>query len=289
MQAVLSDHVIIFLNALFLGSLFSWIAWRNGFYVLPLRTEAHEPFLIAAGDVAKVFGLFFALELIIFPLFAGAWLAFQHQEVSQLDVQTRGWLNVSVLFFSAAAIIIYTGILPDWKRQAVIWRGGTPKKMGGIGIDAMMGVIAWLLSYPLVTAVGQFVAIVLSIMGYEQQIDQVAVRHMKSVLPYPVLLSGTVLAVVFFVPLAEEILFRGFFQNWIIQKVGTWKGIALTSLLFASFHFSVSQDWMNIELLLSLFVLSCYLGFIYERQSSLWASTALHATFNAVSVVLIMN
>jgi uncharacterized protein len=64
--------------------------------------------------------------------------------------------------------------------------------------------------------------------------------------------------------------------------------ILLASLIFAFFHFSYSQGIDNIEVITSLFVFSCFLGFVYERQQSLWASVGLHALFNAISVVLIV-
>ena len=63
----------------------------------------------------------------------------------------------------------------------------------------------------------------------------------------------------------------------------------IASLIFAAFHFSTSQGLNNIELLVSLFVLSCFLGFLYERQESLLASMALHATFNAISILAILE
>ena len=136
--------------------------------------------------------------------------------------------------------------------------------------------------------ISQSLEVIFYAAGYTEQIDQVAVKNLKSILSYPLLLTSTIGVIVIMVPLAEEMLFRGFFQNWIIQRIGRFKGILVTSLLFAGFHFSISQGWANVELLLSLFVLSCYLGFIYERQRSLWAAAGLHMAFNAFSVGIIL-
>lgn len=284
-QITLSDHLYILFTALFCGSFFSLVAARNHFFFLSSQPEHLS---ISKSDVFKVFVLFFMIELFFIPLIAGGWLLWNKLDYSQLNGAARGSLNLMVLLCSSGVIFLYTALQPESILSAVFWKGGTKKTVAEVGKDLILGMMTWVLSYPVVTLIGQLFAIVYFFMGVEQPLDQVAVRNMKSVLPYPLLLSGTILAVVLLVPLAEEILFRGFFQNWIVQRFGRVKGIVFTSLLFACFHFSLSQGWTNIELLLSLFVLSCYLGFIYERQRSLWACTALHATFNAISVILIL-
>ncbi|MBI3211827.1 MAG: CPBP family intramembrane metalloprotease [Simkania negevensis] len=50
------------------------------------------------------------------------------------------------------------------------------------------------------------------------------------------------------------------------------------------FHLSSSQGVGNI----SLFIFALYLGFLYEKQCSLFASIALHMTFNSISVIRIL-
>src|SRR3989304_2390656 len=64
--------------------------------------------------------------------------------------------------------------------------------------------------------------------------------------------------------------------------------IFLAGLCFALFHLAPSQGLGNISLIVSLFAFSCYLGFIYEKRGSLFASIGLHMTFNAVSTFRIL-
>jgi membrane protease YdiL (CAAX protease family) len=64
--------------------------------------------------------------------------------------------------------------------------------------------------------------------------------------------------------------------------------IVFSSICFSAFHFSFSQGIGNISLLFSLFVFALFLGFIYERQGSLFASISLHMTLNIVSVARIL-
>lgn len=117
--------------------------------------------------------------------------------------------------------------------------------------------------------------------------DQTAVAHMKTSLQYPELFIPTLLAVIFLVPVLEETLFRGFLQTALAQKVGAMKAIIITAALFALFHFSEGQGVNNINILVTLFVFALFLGFVRERQGNLWPSIALHAFFNAISVLMI--
>ena len=89
-------------------------------------------------------------------------------------------------------------------------------------------------------------------------------------------------------PLLEEFLFRGLFQTWIKKHLGVKAAILIASLCFALFHVSVAHGVGNLSLVPSLFVFSCFLGFIYERQKSLFASIVLHTTFNLVSTLRII-
>ncbi len=81
-------------------------------------------------------------------------------------------------------------------------------------------------------------------------------------------------------PIVEELLFRGIFQNYIFSLTNkSWFSIFITSALFAMVHgFSLKYHW------LSLFALSCCMGYAYIKSGSLFRSMVVHATFNLVSV-----
>jgi membrane protease YdiL (CAAX protease family) len=38
-----------------------------------------------------------------------------------------------------------------------------------------------------------------------------------------------------------------------------------------------------------IFVLSCFLGYAYERTGKLWTSITIHAAFNALSTIVYLN
>ena len=102
---------------------------------------------------------------------------------------------------------------------------------------------------------------------------------------HPSLFVLTISTIVIFAPVIEELLFRGFLQSFIRQHLGSKQAICITSVLFAFFHYSSEQGIGNLPIIISLFVLSLFIGFIYEKRGSLAAPIALHAIFNAVNVV----
>ncbi len=71
--------------------------------------------------------------------------------------------------------------------------------------------------------------------------------------------------------------------------MGPFWRISLSSMVFAFCHFALSQQIENIEILVSIFVLSLFLGYLYEREGNLWAPIGLHAMFNAVTFAVILR
>lgn len=95
------------------------------------------------------------------------------------------------------------------------------------------------------------------------------------------------LNIVLFAPTLEEIVFRGFIQRFFCNIVTTKLAILITSALFSFVHFSLDQGVGNFALLGCIFILSCYLGFIYEKCSSLVGPILVHMLFNLDGIVRI--
>lgn len=89
---------------------------------------------------------------------------------------------------------------------------------------------------------------------------------------------AVITAAVVVAPVFEEMLFRGFLQTGIRQCTRfPWIAIGTSSLFFALIH----SPWQAPP----IFVLSLFLGLIYEKTRSLWTPIVMHAAFNA-SVIL---
>ena len=78
-------------------------------------------------------------------------------------------------------------------------------------------------------------------------------------------------------PVFEEMLFRGILQSVIRGLTPRpWEAIVITSVFFA-----ISHPWTHLP---ALFVLSCCMGYAYEKSGSLLRPIFIHALFNAASI-----
>jgi len=82
------------------------------------------------------------------------------------------------------------------------------------------------------------------------------------------------------VPLAEEVLFRGFAYAGIRRLVGSGGALVLTALLFGVAHAALA-------VLLPIFVLGLMLCWLYERTGSLAAPVAAHALHNGITILFL--
>jgi membrane protease YdiL (CAAX protease family) len=109
----------------------------------------------------------------------------------------------------------------------------------------------------------------------ERQIEEEIVRAKENDL-LGVLASLFVIAGL--VPIAEEILFRGVIQTYLVQRWGAFVGIFTSSLWFALMH-------IDIALIVPLFAIGLALGYLRHRFQSLWGAVLLHVLNNLVGVL----
>jgi hypothetical protein len=152
--------------------------------------------------------------------------------------------------------------------------------------DFKFGLIAWGLSFPLVLFLTTFFEwIVVHLFRATYIPDQLAVFFVKMTFSQPFYFGMTILTIVIITPFVEETLFRGFLQSFIRRHLGAKQAILITSACFALFHYAPEQGIGNIPIVGTLFALALFLGFLYEKQGSLFASISLHALFNAISIL----
>ncbi len=87
-------------------------------------------------------------------------------------------------------------------------------------------------------------------------------------------LLGTVVAA----PIIEEVTFRGIGISRFRKVMPTWLAVLIISVVFGVMH-------GNFVWFIYTFALGCGMGFVFVRQDSLWASLAIHAGFNSVSLI----
>lgn len=82
-------------------------------------------------------------------------------------------------------------------------------------------------------------------------------------------------------PIAEEFIFRGYLYGVMRHFLGRIPGIVISSILFAAMH-------LHLPSMPGLTVLAVTLCLLYERTGSLWSNIIVHATFNTISIVMLL-
>jgi membrane protease YdiL (CAAX protease family) len=95
-----------------------------------------------------------------------------------------------------------------------------------------------------------------------------------------VLLPLLWISLVVFVPVFEEVIFRGFlFEGFRRSRIGVWGALILTSVIWSSLH--IQYDFIQMAV---IFVTGLLLGFVRVRTGSLWSTILMHAIFNLVAM-----
>ncbi|MEN4042773.1 MAG: type II CAAX endopeptidase family protein [Anaerolineaceae bacterium] len=91
----------------------------------------------------------------------------------------------------------------------------------------------------------------------------------------------TLLGVGIFIPLAEEMYFRGLLHNWFAERFRFWPRVLLSSMIFGLGHFD------TLGVLISSFIMGIVIAIAYERTKTLWLPVAIHAVTNGGSIILL--
>jgi len=88
-----------------------------------------------------------------------------------------------------------------------------------------------------------------------------------------------VLSTVILAPLCEELLCRGIICRGLLSRGRPWFAIFFSAFVFALLHGNLQQG-------IAAFGLGIFMGWVYYRTHSLWATIAIHFTNNAISQVM---
>lgn len=237
-------------------------------------------------DVFGAFLFYFLAQLLVAPLLfqpvhrfaTGGW----HGSVDWiLSSNVRPWFNFFMILVMSLMVGLYAFYL-ERSSLSSIW--GRFKSSPRLPLK-ILGY--WCLAYPAVLFVNHAIHALMERWVLIPEADQSAVEQVRAAFSQPGLYLLTSLAIMTLVPAVEEILFRGYLQQWLKRFLPTALSVLLTALVFAVFHFASDQGWMNVELIGALFTFSLFLGFVRERYDSLNASILLHGTFNGMSILLL--
>ena len=280
-----SEHLSSLLHLAMSSGLGLFVAWRLGFF---RWVHTVEPWSVSpsGGQVLTAFIIYLGMQLFILPSIAVGFVTCSegasqvNHELSRPAIE--GWINFIGIALSLPVLIwysLYSGCTLWERRTLSSWQ-----RIGNIAF----GVVVWLVAFPLVTLAAEGVKDLSRLLVEGPPLDQVAVRHLKETYGDPLLVVLSTIAIFAFVPIIEELLFRGFLQNWLKVWMGPKRALLTTAIAFTIVHFSPSQGVANAELMVGLFLLALFLGFLYERQQCLWPCIGLHCCFNAISVTMIL-
>lgn len=277
---MIGDSILLILLFGALGAITNWIASSKGFYALPKGNIIP----IGGWQVIGVFAIYLAVMLILAP-YLGKLLFF----LSGPNMPPAALMSVvQLLVLITLVISLYFFCLPQKAIIKRVWKDRSVPQANSIPYDIGLGALTWFIAFPLVAIIGQFFDLLIYLIFNVESYEQVAVRYLKTTLVSPSQLVLALVTILLVAPCVEEFLFRGCLQTYFKRHLGTKSAIMLSALCFSIFHFSSSQGVGNISLMASLFTFACFLGFVYERQASLFASIGLHITFNLASSIRIL-
>lgn len=144
---------------------------------------------------------------------------------------------------------------PEWRRCLIV------------------GVAFGLLLY----SINLFISWVQTLLFPQAQTQEYIVELLDRATPFETVFL--LLLLLFMAPLAEEVLFRGFFFPALRWRYGRVTAYVLTAAVFAASH-------MNLWTLLPVVCASFGLCRLYEKYGSLWYNIIAHITWNAVALTL---
>jgi membrane protease YdiL (CAAX protease family) len=272
-----------------LGVALNYKVWQKGFFAIPSRPQPLEnKDLPCLRHVACAFVLFFLGSLVGTKVFI-----FTARHLLPLDPGTTTLQDLTSLVQPVALLsagsFLYLYFRKSRRPVALTVckdvfapEASTPLK------DWLFGMLSWLLGFPVSAAAGMLAEAFVHLVHSAAPVEQVAVRYLKASSETPLSLCAALITIVIAAPIIEEFLFRGLLQSYLKKKLGVKAAILMSSLFFALFHASASQGIDNISIITSLFFFALYLGFVYEKRGSLFASAGLHMTFNTINTIRIL-
>ena len=150
--------------------------------------------------------------------------------------------------------------------------------------DFLYGASIWLVAFPASTFMWIITNQLLLFLGVKTTLQSAISVLKDQSLPtyvfYFIVITITIIA-----PIMEEFMFRGVVQNYFRKRYPRTQSIVVSSIVFSMLHYSFENSYGNIPLVASLFILSCFLGIVYEKRQSLFAPIGLHMLFNTISVL----
>jgi membrane protease YdiL (CAAX protease family) len=215
----------------------------------------------------------FGIPDAIFASILGLWMIsiISHGFESPQAITLEAVIANSVLY--GILVMVIFGLIGFQKHSAVTLFSLQLSRFPKAAATALL----WLLiTYPLIFATQAVVQQFTGNTDDSQEIVHFFLKHPDFRSRAAVIFMAVIVA-----PVAEEIIFRGYFYGVIRRYGGCIPALLTSSLLFAAIHDHLPSAP-------GLFVLATILCLLYERTGSLWANITLHAAFNASTLICLI-
>lgn len=212
--------------------------------------------------------------LLVGIYFATAFILKKIDESTFLNISSINNLSFSILY--GIQVFLMVGVVWFF---AIYWRGAVLKDLGiryysiiktvWYTFIALIAIFAFSFLYVLL------MDMVFGIESSPSKIEEL-VRNRS--------ISNTILLIVTAViaPFCEELYFRGFLYSAFKRNLGVNMGLFLSSLLFALAHLEVYS-------FIPIMAIGWALAYIYEKTRSLLPVIFLHATYNLISILILLG
>lgn len=239
------------------------------------RGEAYagpSPFLVfgAVLGVANVIG--FVIDVLLSALFRGS-LAGLSGPVGQL-VQAA---LLTLVYIGVVRLVVVGTDALSWADMGI--RRPSPLTLGDLAAGASLAI-------PVIAVTLLVAGVLVTLFGVQSESPLPPTGTNAGLVIQ--LIAGAIIA-----PIGEEILFRGFSLTAWARSIGPSRAIIRASLLFALAHV-ITIDASSFGQAIGLIAVGAgtrlpvafVLGWLFVRRGSIWAPIALHATFNAILIVI---
>lgn len=217
--------------------------------------------------------LLFALYIIIvYPIlsFFGVYPSTQTMEI---NLQSE----FIILISSAIAVLIFVGVPPVWYRfvnEYSLKEMFYSLKLRREGLDSafLWGVIATFVMLSIVFVIG----ILLVVIG----VDRSNLSNIEDLAAY--LSPTSMVFIIIFQSIGEEIFFRGFLLEKIESAAGVNMAVLVTAVLFGLAHMSYGKIYPTIMPI----IMGILLGYIVIKTKNLVSAVVAHVLFNFISFIL---
>ncbi|MGR3973129.1 MAG: CPBP family intramembrane metalloprotease [Candidatus Rhabdochlamydia sp.] len=276
---MMKDAIIGILSLGLIGSILTYIANSLGFFYL---TSFKRP-SVELSHLTALFAIYLSFLFLSPPLVS--FILSTLSSYPEISYQTIGTVQFIITMGMLISILLYILSDPSDRFKVVL---KNPQGTFFSFTDFGIGCMTWLFAFPWVAMINQLCDALIFPSVETHPYEQTAVTYLKQSLEFPLQAFFALTSVIIIAPFLEEFLFRGILQQYFKKFFSVNSSILLTSFIFAIFHFSTSQHLGNVSLMASLFFLSYFLGYLYERQGSLYAPIGLHMSFNLASTLQII-